>query len=548
MKYKTQPFAHQFEAYNFVGDKNYFALLMQQGTGKTKTVIDIAVDRYLKGEIDAVMVIAPNHVHRQWAVEQIPQHCAVDYKAEAFSSTAGKGKKIAIYNIIHNKMPVLKWLCVNVEAFSYSSHLEEFRDYVKYNRVFIILDEATSVKNPTAKRTQNIIHGCLTDCKYRGKTLVYCTPLSVDRAILTGTPITNSPVDAWSMFEFLKPNYFDRSYYAFKAHFTIEQKMVIYQGNIMRTITTPLKDINKIKEMVKTSEGAIQAQVDYGISEDNIAYIRQHSDLSMPYKYLDELKSKMSEVSFFKNINDCFDLPPKVYKHVLVSLNDEQKKMYESLEKEYIAEYNGKTITVLNKITLYTRLSQLASGFMPFEDDETGKTEVKNIGSNPKTEALINEIDNGDYPCIVVTRFTAEAKYLYQELSTAFKDKSVGIFIGPMKKPNDPIGDFKSGKVDILIANERMISKGHNLQLSHTIYFFSSNYSLEDRDQTEDRISRYGQTEKCLITDFIADGTIDMKVYASIKMKRNLLDYFRNTKIEDDLCDTTDDMKEVFNV
>ena len=161
---------------------------------------------------------------------------------------------------------------------------------------------------------------------------------------------------------------------------------------------------------------------------------------------------------------------------------------------------------------------------------------------------VVNEIDNGDYPCIVVTRFTAEAKYLYQELSTAFKDKSVGIFIGPMKKPNDPIGDFKSGKVDILIANERMISKGHNLQLSHTIYFFSSNYSLEDRDQTEDRISRYGQTEKCLITDFIADGTIDMKVYASIKMKRNLLDYFRNTEIEDDLCDTTDDMKEVFNV
>lgn len=547
MKYKTQPFAHQIEAYNFVGDKNYFALLMQQGTGKTKTVIDIAVDRYLKGEINAVMVIAPNHVHRQWAIEQIPFHCAVPFKAEFFSSTAGKSKRINIYNLIHTDMPVLKWLCINVEAFSYSTHLEEFKDYVTENKVFVILDEATAIKNPTAKRTQNIIHGCLTDCRYRGKTLISCTPLSIDRAILTGTPITNSPVDAWSMFEFLKPNYFNRSYYAFKAHYTIEQKMVIYQGNIMRTITTPLKDMNKIKELIKTPEGAIQAQVDYGISADNITYMQQHQDMNMPYKYLDELKDKMKEVSFFKNISDCFDLPPKVYRHRLVELNAEQKSMYEALEKEYIAEYEGKTVTVLNKITLYTRLSQLASGFLPFKDDDTGIVDIKNIGSNPKTEALITEIENGDCPCIVVTRFTAEAKYLYMTLTETFKDKHIGIFIGPMKRPFNPIEEFKKGNIDVLIANERMISKGHNLQLSHTLYFFSSNYSLEDRDQTEDRISRYGQTEKCVITDFIADGTIDMKIYAAVKMKKNLLDYFRATSVKEDLCSIDTDMKDVFN-
>ena len=91
-----------------------------------------------------------------------------------------------------------------------------------------------------------------------------------------------------------------------------------------------------------------------------------------------------------------------------------------------------------------------------------------------------------------------------------------------------------------------MISKGHNLQLSHTLYFFSCSYSLEDRDQTEDRIARYGQTEKCLIVDFIAYGTIDMKVYAALREKKSLLEFFRGTSIADDLTKVTDEMHREF--
>nr|DAU58905.1 MAG TPA: Chromatin remodeling complex ATPase [Caudoviricetes sp.] len=546
--FKTRPFKHQLEAYDFTRGKDYFALFMQQGTGKTKTAIDICGMRYNDGGINAVLVIAPNHVHSQWGNEQIPIHCSVPHKVFVFHSGMGKQKTAEFKSFISAPGNELKWLCVNVESFSYSTYLHYFQDYCRLNNVFIILDEATSIKNPQSKRFINIVRG-LSDCKMHGRRLVSSIPLSKGRAILTGTPITNSPLDAWAMFEFLKQDYFGRPYYSFKAHYTIEQKMQIWQGNVCRTITTTAKDIQDVAKKCGTPEGIVEIQTQLGISPADIMYIQAHPDLQMPYKYLDELKEKMQECAFFKKSSECFDLPPKIYEHVSVELNDEQKRMYQQLEEEYISEYDGKVIPVLNKITLYTRLSQLAGGFLPFIDDDTNAVEVVPIGqSNPKVDALVGRIENGDLPCIVVTRFTAEAEYLYTRLCDTFKDRKVGLFIGPKKVPKDPVEEFKKGHIDILIANERMISKGHNLQLSHTLYFFSCSYSLEDRDQTEDRIARYGQTEKCLIVDFIATGTIDMKVYAALRQKRNLLDFFRNTTIKEDLTESDQSMHDLFNV
>ena len=92
------------------------------------------------------------------------------------------------------------------------------------------------------------------------------------------------------------------------------------------------------------------------------------------------------------------------------------------------------------------------------------------------------------------------------------------------KEPKDPIEAFKQGQLHVLVANERMISMGHNLQNAHNVFFYSNSYSLQDREQTEDRIHRSGQTEKCLYMDFIMEGSIDMKVYSALEdEKRNFL-------------------------
>lgn len=547
MQYKTKPMEHQARAIEWGYNKEYLAEFMEQGTGKTKVAIDFASNWFLDGIIDAVMVIAPNGVHKQWGIEQIPIHSSVDTEIVIFKSGASKKLKEDIHHIIYEPNPsVLKWFMVNVEAFSYPTYLSLFKEYVTKYRCFIVIDEVTAIKNPDAKRTQNILRG-LAKCTWRGKALTSCTPLSVRRAILTGTPVTNSPFDLWAMFEFLKPGYFDRSYYSFKAHYGLQRKVDMWQGPVQRSVTMPLKaeEIIEIRNAVSLKDiESVCAK--YNISERDVQYIVEHPDCNVPYKYLGELKELIQKDAFFVSKDECLDLEPKIYKRRIIPMADEQLRLYTELEEQYITEFEGQEVSVLNKLTLYTRLSQIAGGFIPYEDDETGERMPVSIGKNPKAEALIEELMLCDYPCIVVTRFTAEANYLYETIRDKLDNLSVGIYIGSRKEPKDPIEAFKQGQLHVLVANERMISMGHNLQNAHNVFFYSNSYSLQDREQTEDRIHRSGQTEKCLYMDFIMEGSIDMKVYSALKMKKKLLDYIRDKDVKEFLTEVTDDMQQEF--
>ena len=547
MKYLTKPMEHQARAEDWSYNKEYFAYFMEQGTGKTKTTIDIASNWYLEGIIDAVMVIAPNGVHKQWGIEQVPIHSPVDTEIVVFKSGSSKALKDKIHHIIYEPDATrLKWFMVNVEAFSYPTYLSLFKEFITKYRCFVVIDEVTAIKNPDAKRTQNIIRG-LAKCTWRGKSLTSCTPLATRRAILTGTPVTNSPFDLWAMFEFLKPGYFNRTYYSFKAHYGLQRKVDMWQGQIQRSVTMPLKaeEIMEIREAVSAKDiESVCAK--YGITERDVQYIVDNPDCNVPYKYLGELKESIQNDAFFVSKDECLDLDPKIYKRRIIQMEAEQLRLYTELEEQYITEFKDQEVSVLNKLTLYTRLSQIAGGFIPYEDEDTGLWKPTLIGKNPKAEALIEELMLCDYPCIVVTRFTAEANYLYELISEKLSSLSVGIYIGERKEPKDPIEAFKAGQLHVLVANERMISKGHNLQNAHNVFFYSNSYSLEDREQTEDRIHRKGQTEKCLYMDLIMEGSIDMKVYASLKMKKKLLDYIRDKDIKEFLTEVTDDMQEEF--
>ena len=544
-KYKTEPFDHQIDAYNFARNRDSFALFMEQGTGKTKTIIDLAADMYLRGDINAVMIIAPNGVHVQWIREQLPLHSPVAYDGVAFKSTASKSLRMDIHRICTQDEPeLLKFFAVNVEAFSYPTYMSMFYTYVANHKCFVVIDEATGIKNPDAKRTQNIIRG-LAECKWRGKSLIACEPISTKRAILTGTPITNSPFDIWAMAEFLQPGYFKRTYFAFKAHYGLQRKIDVHQGSVIRQVSVPLK-LEELRDIERLD--TLAACQKYNMRESDVEYIKANKP-EYSYKHLDELRKEINQFAFFVTKDECLDLAPKIYKRRVVEMSTEQLRVYTDLEKEFISNYSGKDLSVLNKVALYTRLSQIAGGFFPYaeEDEMTGEftKDIIEFKDNPKASAILEDVLQVDYPVVVVTRFTAEAKMLYNMFKTK-TDLQVGCYIGELKEPRDPIEAFKNGFLHVLVANERMISKGHNLQNAHVVMFYSNSYSLEERLQTEDRIHRNGQTEKCLYIDYIADGSVDMKVYASLRSNKKLLDYMRGSTIDQFLSEVTDDMKEEF--
>lgn len=527
---KSKPYDHQIDAFHSAYGKEFHALFMEQGTGKSKVSIDIASNLFKEGKIEAVMLIAPNGVHTQWIQEQLPEHSSVYTTSWVWSTNKSKAYIKTRNQWMRTKhSDKLKWFAVNVEAFSSSNHIKFFSGFVKYHNTLIIVDECTRIKNPEANRTFNIVYNLAKVIK-NGRRVVDVRPYSDYRLILTGTMITNSPYDLWSMFEFLKHNYFGINYYAFKARYGIEVRDT--HPGTGRTFMRKIRpdEIESIRRYLERGKSVETVAAIMAVSESSVEYIKNHKDISLPYKRLDELKASIQPDSFIIRKEDCLDLPPKVYSRIEVEMKGDLKRIYNELKEEYMTEYMDKELTVSNKMVLVSRLQQVTGGFFPYNNEED-KPKLYPIGKkNPKLEALKADLEEtGNEQIIIWARFVGELKRIHQELTKSFPDKNIELYYGGvLKYRRDKIRkSFQEGTVNILVANPKTAGIGLNLQNAHLQYFFSNSFSLEDRLQAEDRSHRIGQTHSVLYKDIIMLDTVDEVVFHVLKAKRNLLDFFR---------------------
>ena len=513
---------------------------MQQGVGKTKVAIDIASNLYKYGDsfpggaINAVLLIAPNGVQDQWRDEQLPEHSPIPYTDFTWSNTTGKGYSYALKRFINEAAPAIKWFYVNVEAFSSKSHLDVFKSFVSKHKTLVIVDEATRIKTPTSARTLNVIRG-LSNVTTVGKIVTGVLPLSAYRLILTGTQVTNSPFDVWSMFEFLQHNYFGRDFNSFQGRYGLQIRSTIpgtRRGYFRSIQPSEMESIRKYHAAGKSFDDISRIMA---VSESSARFISNNPSLKVPYKNLDELKSLISKVSYQVLKKDCLDLPPKTYEKLYVDPSDDQLRIYKELKKDLEAEYGHGTLSVLNSISLLTRLQQVTGGFFPAQLDEDGKsrTEPIPILPNPKLQALIDDLDEAtEYPIIIVAAFVAEIKAIREALKKQRPDLRVEVIYGdvPVAERGQIRERLNNGELDVLVANARTIGTGYNLQKSHVQYYYSNTYSLEEREQMEDRTHRDGQeSDNVLYKDIIMRGTIDEKVYSVLRSKRELLDFMRDT-------------------
>jgi hypothetical protein len=537
-----QYYPHQREAAERYAESSEIALFFEMGCGKSATILAIVAAQFRRQKLDALLIIAPNDVHRQWAIEQIPQWLDVPYEIQCLF---GRGGAKEAYPF-DDKPGVLPIVCVNIDTFSTPSKWMDIVGWANSRKTFIILDEATVIKNISAKRTQRILYE-FNDVEYNKKQIVSSKIKSAGRAILTGTPVTNGPMDLWAMMEFLRPNYFRRNWYSFQNHFGMFTKLDV-NG---RAINIPLNE--DTWEAIKGISSYGEAHAIFGCSEDTFNTIHAQDAYEGPYKHAEELKQALAPVAMFKQLKECAELPAQIYNQRLLKMSPEQQACYDSMCAELLAEYRGHTATALNKMTAIIRLQQISSGFIYDKDfdatlDETGNDaiitrlfglaededitpddRVQWIGtSNPKLDALYRDIDESAKPVIVVTRFSAEAARIFGDLSSQMRCclmtgwKRVG-----------SVEDFKDNKYHVMVANGSVLKFGFNLQNSHSIMFYSNTFSLETRLQTEGRIFRLGQTQPCLYTDYLNTDSVDEKIVSALKLKRNLLDFIRSADIEE---------------
>ena len=475
-KFKTKPYEHQLKALEKSWASDTYALFMEMGTGKSKVLVDNIAMLYDRGAIKGALIVAPKGVYKNWDQIEFPVHLPdhVEHTKVLWEPTITKKKQAELDTLFDDKGD-LKILIMNVEAFSTTKGLDFARSFLNIfvGRALIGIDESTTIKNPTAKRTKNILK--LAD-------------LAKYRRILTGSPVTKSPLDLFSQCEFLDPYHLGHaSYYSFRARYA---------------------------NMVKRNFGGRQVQ------------------LVVSYRRLDELADILDKFSYRVLKEDCLDLPEKVFTKRLVELTPEQDKAYKQMKQMALAMLdNGEVMTTVNVMTQLMRLHQITCGHFKADDGTT--TALK----NNRIDALMQLLEETEGKVIIWANYREDIKNIVESLKKAYGEASTVEYHGGVDATlrQDNIAQFQQvkGPTRFFVGNAQTGGYGITLTAANTVIYYSNNYDLEKRLQSEDRAHRIGQTGSVTYVDLVAEKTIDERIIKSLKDKVDIANEIMGENIKD---------------
>ena len=460
-RYKTKPYAHQLTALKKSWAQKTYALFMEMGTGKSKVLVDNIAMLYDNGAIRAALIIAPKGVYKNWNDIEFPVHLPdhVDHTKVLWEATITKKKQAELDTLFDGKEE-LKILIMNVEAFSTTKGLDFARSFLNIflGRALIGIDESTTIKSPTAKRTKNILK--LGD-------------LAKYRRILTGSPVTKSPLDLYSQCEFLDPYHLGHySYYSFRARYA---------------------------QMLDRNFGGRRVQI------------------VGSYRNLGELTDKLEKFSYRVLKEDCLDLPEKIFTKRFVELTPEQKRIYAQLKKLALATIDNKIMSTVNVMTQLMRLHQVTCGTFKADDGT-----IKHLSNNRLT-ALMDCLEETDGKVIIWATYREDIKKIVDSLKKAYGEASTVEYHGGVDATlrQEHIAQFQQvkGPTRYFVGNPQTGGYGITLTAANTVIYFSNSYDLEKRLQSEDRAHRIGQTGSVTYVDLIAEKTIDEKIVKSLRDK-----------------------------
>lgn len=494
-QHKVKPFAHQVTAFELSRDLPEFALLMEQGTGKSKVVLDTAAWLYAKGEIDALFVLAPNGVQRNWVVNEVathlPDHCHA--VAAYWTSSPRKAEREALEALWDPKRQGLRVLAMNVEAFSTERGKAYAKKFLRTFRCLMVADESSRIKNPNP----------------RAKAIIAAGKYAKYRRILTGTPVTQAPLDVYTQFKFLDESILGfSSIYAFKNRYA---EILPPHHPLVQHIE------KKARERGRPMFGTPQV-------------VATNADGTKRYQNLDELKARIAPYSFRVTKAECLDLPPKVYERRYVELTKEQRQLYEKLKKEFVAEFGGGQINAAMAMTRMMRLQQITGGFAPVLDEVGNVIATRPVGkTNPKIDALLQLLEETAGKVIVWARFRKELQLIANALQEEYGTKAVVEYHGKVSGADRQaaVDGFQSHSMQsprFFVGQPHSGGIGLTLTAAETVVYFSNDFSLETRLQSEDRAHRIGQKKSVTYIDIEAVDTLDKKVIDALRSKKDMAD------------------------
>lgn len=466
--FKTKPYGHQKDVFDDSWAEDYYALFMEMGTGKSKVAIDTMGALFESKQINTALVIAPKGVYDNWHQKEIPIHLPerierrmVRWQPNFTKKFTEEIKRLAVRE--EGDEDVLHILVMNVEALSTKKGAASALRYLEINPDnMVIVDESTTIKNRTAQRTKNVID--------LGRAAKY-------RRILTGSPITKSPMDLFSQCAFLSDKALGFSnYYAFQSRYAVLQRRTMGHRSFQKLVG---------------------------------------------YRRLDELSEKLETFSARILKRDCLDLPDKIYMTRTVELSDEQVSVYNQMKELALAQVqSGELATTASILTQLMRLQQIVCGHLRTDDGEI--RELK----NSRLSALMEILEEVQGKAIIWATWTHDIQAIAAALRDRFGEESVATYYGetPQEDRQEIVNRFQQEDSDLrfFVGQPKTGGYGITLTAADTMVYYSNSYDLEVRLQSEDRAHRIGQTKSVTYIDLVSPNTSDQKILEALRSKINI--------------------------
>ena len=452
------PMFHQKIVFQASRDMRYYALWWEMGCGKSLTLLDTVKWLYLKGEIDGVIIISDKGAYLNWPITEIPKCLhGIPYRVETYQS----GRTNAHLTAINDCLDIV---VMNVEAFSGEKALVYANQFCDSHYTMICVDEATSIKNIKAERTKSLIK-LARRCDYR--------------RILTGTPVTQSPLDVFAQCEFLEPGLLGhKTFVGFRTEHAVMQRM---------------------------------------------SFGSRSFDQIVGYRNLDKLARQLESFSSRILKKQCLDLPDKIYETIYVEQTPRQRELYDDLKTYAMSQFEQGLLTTTSAITTINKLHQINCGHVRLDDGT-----IVDLPNN-RVPALLELLDKIEGKVLIWCAFQRDvelimsqlkgAVHYYGKTTTQERADALNLFC------NDPGTRF-------FVGTAATGGKGLTLTEATTSIYYSNSDSAEDRWQSEDRNHRKGQKSQVTYFDIVCPNTVDVKILKRLQHKEDLayqvLDKFRD--------------------
>jgi len=493
-----KPWPHQAAELEQSGLAPARALLWDMRTGKTRATIDTACLMYVSGMINGLLVLAPNGVHSNWSIREIPKHgwegCNIEsviWRASAMHRAYTRDALIdQVEKVLKHKD--FKMLGVNTEGLMHPKAQALIKEFYAAcdNKVLVVFDESHAFRRPGAKRTR-LARGL--------------ARRSTARRILSGTAVLNSPLHAFSQFELLEKGALGFTRFKdFKERYTeIGEHSMIKGGR---------------RVFYETIEG---------------------------YRNQEELRERMASWSSVILREDVEGLPDVQRIEISIPLSKAQREAYltilESRNRPTTANKKPPRIKLWNRdywqipidSNIWSLCHQVLGGFV------YDQTEVMNIEENPpRLQILAETVEEIGGSFIVWANFKEDIRRVVLALKR-IRSCSVVEYHGSIsnKKRERAINRFQSGDANVFVGHPLAAGEGLDLSAADTVIWYG--HTMKNaivRHQADQRASAVGGRQVTVL-DFIADGTIDEEIIAGIQAKADMAEWLSRSGLQEALLE-----------